>query len=419
MITLQALSIARHDTPCKLLAPQRRLNFDGIANVVLASSQQCIGAEITKPPATNVALFAMDGVAAVAAAETDFVHFLATAGATNHVTANFDDSVYGKQLEHIFTTRLHASQPGRSASWTECAAAAKTDTPTQSDTRKYIERYTETAELLLTSNELLTAAIGAKQLQRFQLGLDEGILLFFTLQGDEATTEMRVKDESGKQTATGQQASVVLHDPLLPKRRKCKTPSLTVPVKVQYSEFRITMLVRDVASGLKRATSADMICPLEHFDRTTSENLHACQQHLLETPGFGPELMAHFPHVGVSPTQDQSGGNQKQVNAGHLEDKELKYGGKRRFRIAMTCDVHDWARAITASFFMMQAMVGQMIAFAITERLPDKLPALRKIVGQRLRKMCRIRRTIPPHVVLSSCVFLVAGDCQFHFLYNQ
>ena len=84
-----------------------------------------------------------------------------------------------------------------------------------------MERYTETAELLLTSKELLTAAIGAKQLQRFQTGQDEGILLLFTLQCDETTTEMRVKDESVKQTATGEQASVVSHDPLLPKQQKC------------------------------------------------------------------------------------------------------------------------------------------------------------------------------------------------------
>ena len=83
-----------------------------------------------------------------------------------------------------------------------------------------MERYTEKAELLLTSKELLTAAIGAKQLQRFPTGQDEGILLFFTLQGDEATNEMRVNDESVKQTSTGEQSSVVSHDPLLPKRQK-------------------------------------------------------------------------------------------------------------------------------------------------------------------------------------------------------
>ena len=343
----------------------------------------------------SLAVFAMEGLVPIADNELDFFKHILLKASQSASDNSFCDSIYGKQLSHIVETRLGKPRASRSATWQNAASASNiAGDATKADARQYSQRYVEQAECLKASSELLAAATASRQLQRFRLKLDIGLLLLFTSQSDEASKQMRITDETRRIWKLDHKAIEDEHNSASVKDFKnCKQQSILVPCKVQYTELAVTMVVQDTQTKDIHSKHFNLLTHLEHFDRTTAENLNACQETLFCIPGFDQEFMSYIEHVGVAPAQDQAGGNQRQLNEGYRSDKLPVYGGKRRFRLATSCGVHNWARCITASFYQMQALIGQMIAFAINQRLPDKLPQLRKIIGHRLRTMCHIVRT--------------------------
>jgi hypothetical protein len=116
----------------------------------------------------------------------------------------------------------------------------------------------------------------------------------------------------------------------------------------------------------------------------------------LSLPNFTPELFSNFDHVGILPTQDKSGGNELQVKAAGVLDRKPIYGGKERLRVPIACDIHGFARCMTAQFFLMSNWISGAIAFAITLKGPGKLAELHEIIGRQLAKIAVIcRRTFP------------------------
>ena len=338
-------------------------------------------------------IFALDALAVMPASDAEFLEKLLTDAADTALLDEFSSTEHGQMLRHIVSQRLCTRAPGRVKTWKDASesACAEIGIDTRLDQR-YRQCYIEAAELLKTSSELLGASMAVKQLQVFRAGREKGIVLLFTLQGDEAQTMMRVQDESS--VATTALVASQLEGTDTTSRGKRKAARLAVNVKVQYWELKVTMITQCATNQRFRARSFHLPCHLDHFDRCTGENIHASQKRLLDVLGFSGEILDHFKHVGVAACMDQAGGCKRQVSAGNVDDLKLDYGGKRRFRIATPCDVHNFARCITASFFCMQGLIGQMIAFAITERLPNKFEELKEIVGERLWAICEVCRRL-------------------------
>ena len=112
-------------------------------------------------------------------------------------------------------------------------------------------------------------------------------------------------------------------------------------------------------------------------------------------PGFSNEHLREFKHVGVNTAKDQSSGNMRTTNCARalMDSRKHLYGGKKRFRLSLPCDIHNWARTMSQQFSLTPWQISGMIAYSICQRNPNQLPVLRKLVGQRLRKICRVVRT--------------------------
>jgi hypothetical protein len=339
----------------------------------------------------------LDALALMDSVERRSVSTLTTLALKNGDTSEFSHTECGVQYGHIFSKRLRTDDARRTASWRAADTEARPDMESDRNTStRYRERFLESAELIYTSSRTLASAYAAKILPLVS-GLFahyKGVMVSFALQGDEAKKPMRVPDESKHCTMLALTDGTVGNE--ADGTRK-EAASIVVQAKVQYSELRVSFLLQHIRSKAYLYTTFDLPCTLQHYDRVTSNNMTSSQEDLLTLPGYNASFFEHFAHVGVLPTQDASGGNEKQVNcAGVLDRKPTKYGGKCRFRVALICAIHAWARSITSQFHVFRQWVSGAIAFAIVQKEPNKLGALRKIVGERLRSICQIVRTSPP-----------------------
>ena len=352
-----------------------------------------IGGKAT-PYTTTV--FGMGAIALLTETERKYAALVTNAALANGKDNAFLDHESGHYYEHIFAKRLKTDNAHRATSWTQAASEANTSQSCDKNSAsRYRARFLETAEALMASSRLLAASYAAKVLNLITgAGRNyRGTMLSFALQGDEATKEMRVPDESEPSA----DLPSILGDQNAESHimESNEAPSIVVAAKVQYSELRVSFLLEHIETGEFVHSSIDLPCPLQHLDRTTSNNLTAAQEDLISLPGFTNELMVAFKHIGVLPTQDKSGGNEKQVNCASVVDRKLIHGDKPRFRVANVCGIHGWARCMTSQFYMFNTWVSGAIAYAITQRGPNKLPELRRIIGDRLVQICVICRNPP------------------------
>ena len=355
--------------------------------------------EDATPYTTTV--FGMGAIVLLPESEHKYASVLTNVALANGKVDSFPDHEVGEHYTHIFSKRLKTDSAHRATPWGNAAAEANASQIADKNSgSRYRGRFLETAEAVMASSRLLGASYAAKLLNMITGPGQKwrGLMLTFQLQGDEATKEMRIPDET-EPSDPSLHAITDNPDAEHEDNKRKAPPSIVVTAKVQYSELRVSCLIERIESGHLVHTSLEFPCTLQHFDRTTSHNLTPAQEDLIKVPGFSTnEFMAAFKHVGVLPTQDKSGGNEKQVNCAGIVDRKPIHGNKRRFRVAMCCGVHGWARCMTSQFHIFDHWVTGAIAYAITQRGANKLPELRRIVGDRLVVMCqgRIHRNTSP-----------------------
>ena len=172
-------------------------------------------------------------------------------------------------------------------------------------------------------------------------------------------------------------------------------PSILIKARVQYSELGITIVTRKKGSGEIMSTHFDLPQHLQNFDHTTAEVLVPSQEALVDVPSLDSDFMRHFDHVGWVPTQDKASSNERQVNyaLSVLDQKKDLYGGKMRFRIPSSCDVHGMARVASSTHSFCQGLISGLIAWGIEQREANRLPELRAIIGEHLASIAVIERT--------------------------
>jgi hypothetical protein len=272
------------------------------------------------------------------------------------------------------------------------AATDVTGSPaTNAQARKYKDDYLATASAVLAASQGLCSTFVQKQHRRFIDGEEEGLMLLFSLQADEATKTMRVENDTQYEQVLQQQQD---RNNAKPVGKRKHLPSHTIVAKVQYSELAVSSVIRD-KNGKIVVTTWGLPLNLQHFDKCDAENLRASQETIMDLPCFDNHVFSRYKHVGVAACQDASGANEKQVSALLLDDSIAKnFGGKRRFRISTRCCVHAWQRCITLALGYCRTMISGLIALSITQRQAGKLEALRQIIGKQLELMLVIMRTI-------------------------
>jgi hypothetical protein len=323
-------------------------------------------------------------------------------GSSRDTPESFPDTECGKFYDHAFSRVFASTVPRRPKSWTQSAEESLPNQDVDKNaSRRYKMRYLEGTEATYASSRLLATSYVVQQDRLFESEEEEGLMLLFDSQGDEASRQLRVRDESAM---TPEDFLAIqdddAHDEISSTtKRKAheEIPSILISAKVQYSEFGVTFVTRRRSTGEVMCTHFDLPCPLQAFDRGTGETLVTAQESLLDLTNVSASFMKRFKHVGWAPCQDGCGANERQVNALLLADqKRDEYGGKVRFRIPTLCDVHKWARMMTSTHSFCQSIVSGLIAWAIEERQPNRLRELREITGKRLRAIAVIiRNTIP------------------------
>ena len=168
-------------------------------------------------------------------------------------------------------------------------------------------------------------------------------------------------------------------------------PPMTATIaKVQYSEARVTVLTQDVMTKTYVMETIPIPCGLDHFDRGTAEVMYRLRTELYDLVGVSDETLAAFRIRYVVHAQDRCSSNEKQVNASKINDAQR---WPSRTRLALADELHPVASNITKVLNLTSADISGVLALAIAQQGPDRLPALRRIMGERRLAMLRIVRS--------------------------
>ena len=360
-------------------------------NTIRASRDNSL---IPATPTTST-LFASESIDLLPVSTALVFGALARCATAANAIESFSETYHGRSMEHIFQTVIDPVRNRRAKTWSDAANDVKGGLSDKNDAKKYKNNYLVSSEALLQSSQNHCSTYMNKLLKRFQRGDDEGLMLLFSVQSDEASSKLRVKDDAARLEVMELQMQKLRKDQAKGLKRTA-LPSHTIVCKVQYSELCVYSVTKNRKTGAISLTTFGMPRPLEHFDRCTAENLQYSQESLMDLPGLDTSLFSQYKHVGVAPCQDQSGANEKQINAGAIEDcNEIKFGGKKRFRITTRCGVHAWQRCITSQLGFCRSLISGLVSMAITQRQASKLDSLREVIGDELVRMLVIMRTNP------------------------
>jgi hypothetical protein len=293
---------------------------------------------------------------------------------------HFPDSDSGQCLDYMFTSRLAANTPLRTNTWAAEAAAAGAG----GNGPLYQKRFFETAQLVLLLSRLFWASYAAKALDLIESGTAEGILLLFVGASDEASSKLRVPEETTTDSA-----------PQPPGRKKVKTQNATT-AKIVQSELRVGILLRNLASGEYVYVTGMLPCALAAVDRTTSECMYKVHQDTYTLPGFTDLFMNKFKNICICHTQDKCSSNEKIVHVARSADLDVEADNavKQRTRLYFPCDIHRGATLSTRVFDLFKCHISGMLALAISERGAGRFEDLRKLVADECLARLRIVRGV-------------------------
>jgi len=214
----------------------------------------------------------------------------------------------------------------------------------------------------------------------------EGLMLCVILQSDEASSKMRLTSGAAPRSAKlGSQ--VVAWTPSYSSLGALSSTDVQT-VKVQQTELKVGVVVRDVASGRITRHIAELLVPLQSVERTTAECLHAACVDALRMSGLNSSFEQKFTHSVMAVTQDLAASNQREQRAARMEDKQAG----RAPRLALPCRVHRGQTGQVQTFDLLNAHVSGCVGVALNQRTSGGMKQFRDCLRHVLLARLRIVR---------------------------
>jgi hypothetical protein len=241
-------------------------------------------------------------------------------------------------------------------------------------------RTLECAELVFSSTRLYVNAYFQRVHAAIKSGKLSGIFVIRAGQSDEASKRLRVPLNEDPPNL-----DIVAADGV---RDNSKTdialPMAPLTAKVVYSEVAVSVGLQITRTGEYFSHTFGLPVGLDSWDQSTAECGLAVNKKTYSIHGLTDEVLKDFKLNGVIHTQDVCEANEKTIWSQFRDEAAPE--SIPTVRLKLGCGVHRTCSGMTKNSDLCPKLITGTLAFAIYERVPGRLEALIRIVGDEAAK---------------------------------